>query len=400
MRKTIFVTNLILLIFSCNFVFCATAESRSKKKPGSTFEITIPREELKTSLSTLITEPFDVEINGSNITIDFHTVILTTDQFLKNKLYSIASYLLSKNINPEVIVTVWQDLDTDSAYKAAVVKDDLADYNKGLISYNELFSRMKIVKSQLSSDETLKDALAETEKLHLSSSDLLVKTTDKPDLKPKIPPESFYTPILKPLIKADFSVKPDDNAVDVIVYKYPAEENRSIKEDAYKIMRSIMGVNPSLGKITVTWQASEGDFGKTASLAGIYIKDFFSKKITLEEMKEIILISTIEPTSRHLNEVSHIARLDVPIDNLRKGKELREAANIYRQNKKYDSALRTYKQAIEFNPNDFLSYYWMGEIYKETKDYDKARESLSKALGLNPEFRQADESLAQIKEKN
>ncbi len=114
-------------------------------------------------------------------------------------------------------------------------------------------------------------------------------------------------------------------------------------------------------------------------------------------MKEVILVSSIEPTSRHLNEVLSVAKIDVPIDNLRKSKQLRQAANVFRLNKKYDSALRTYKQALKFNPNDFLSYYWMGVIYIELNDLTKAKANLNKSLGLNPQFRKADETLAKIR---
>ncbi|MEW5820516.1 MAG: tetratricopeptide repeat protein, partial [Cyanobacteriota bacterium] len=249
-------------------------------------------------------------------------------------------------------------------------------------------------------NDTLESNLEEPARIYLSSQDKLVKSPipdERPNLKPQIPPESFYTPILKPIIKEAFAVTSESNFVTINIYAKPDEDDNLLKDKAYEIMRRIMGVNPSLGKIVINWQPEQGGFGKSASLAGIYIKDFFSKKITRNELKEVIFTAAIEPESRHLNEVMDIAKVEVPIDNLRKGKELRTAANIYRQNKKYDSAIRTYEQAIQFNPNDFLSYYWIGEVYAELKEFDKAKVSLSKALGLNPDFRQADESLARIK---
>lgn len=221
----------------------------------------------------------------------------------------------------------------------------------------------------------------------------------KPDLKPRIPPEGFYTPILKTVISNDFNVQVENNVVLINITGKPISDDKSLRAYAYRIFNQVIRVNPSLDKISISWQPEEGAFGKTASIAGIYIKDYFRKKITQDELKEVILVDSIEPTSRHLNDVPKIALIDVPIENLRKAKELREAGIIYMQNSKEDSAIRTFKQAIKFNPNDFLSYYWLGELYIKKEDYDDAQEALTKSVSINPGFRRADEALAKIKSK-
>lgn len=401
MKKYIYIMSLIvvlLMITICKNI----AEAKTRQPFNDPAAASVQQENIKTQLARIINTPFDVEVNDNTTIINLHSVILTTDNYLKNKLFSIASYLVNNKIASEVIIIVWQGIDSNYAYKAAMVKDDMVSYNKGLIDYATLFSRMKIVKSELARENNNLEEVLETppSKLTLSPAENLVKSTDEPALKPKIPPESFYSPILKPLISEDFNVISEENYVTVNIAAKPIETSSELRNKAYDIMRRVIGVNPSLSKIVINWQPEEGCFGKTASLAGIYIKDFFLKKITPSEIKEVIFVSSIEPTSRHLNEVLQVAKIDIPIENLRRAKELREAATIYTQNKKYDSAIRTYKQAIKLNPNDYLSYYWLGEIYIIKENFKEAQECLNKSLGLNPEFRKADETLAKIKLKS
>jgi tetratricopeptide (TPR) repeat protein len=381
------------------FQYSPALQAKPDTSDFDPFTADIYPEQVKQTLTPIITEPYDVEVNASSVIINFHQIILTTDNYLKNKLFSIASNIVSHKLDPEVIITTWKDLDSNYVYKAALVTDDLIKYQKGLINYTTLFSKMKIAKSQIERQIDTVETAVEKTKLQISPSDSLARQIQKPDLKPKLPPETFYTPILKPLIKNDFTVDAKENYVIITIYSMPDSENYQVKDQAYDIIRRIIGVNPSLNKIEINWQPEEKGYGKTASLAGIYIKDYFRKKMKPNEVKEVIMLTSIEPQSRALNNVPEVAKMDIPVENLRKAMKLREAANIYRENKKYDSALRTYRQAIKINPNDYLSYYWMGEIFIATDDIDKARESLTKSVGLNPGFRKADETLAKIQHK-
>jgi tetratricopeptide (TPR) repeat protein len=398
-NRTTYIIGGALLFSMMNLVPLNIVLAKAPKGQPHFITTTLNRDEVKTKLSSLIKEPFDVEVNVANITVNFHEVIITADDYLKNKLFSIASFLLTNEMAPAVIITSWKDLDSNYAYKAAIVKDDLEAYNKGQIDYKTLFSKIKIAKSQLQElSDSLDDNLEKT-KLQLSPTESLVSSDTKPVIKPDIPPETFYTPILKPIIKEDFYVIASENVVSITIQSSPDSENATIRDKAYEIIRRIMGVNPSLSKIDVSWQTEQEGYGKSASLAGIYIKDFFRKKMQPYEVKEVILISSIEPRSRKLNKVSPVARMDVPVENLRKAMKLREAANVYRLNKKNDSAIRTYKRAIKYNPNDYLSYYWLGELYMDQNEFDKAEDFLNKSVGLNPEFRKADETLSKLKSK-
>lgn len=387
-----------MAVYNTNVYCVNSVEARSNKKT-QIYCTTLEAKEIKNKLETIVKENFDVELNNTNISINFHEIVITADNYLKNKLYTISSFLTTNKLAPPVIIATWKDLNSNYIYKAALAKDDLIDYNKGRINYETLFSKIKIVKSQINRvNETLDDALQAT-KLRISPQNELEKEITVIPLRPKLPPEKFYTPILKPLIHDDFQIEAKEDYVIINIFANPDEDNNIIVNKAFVIMKRVMGVNPSLNKIIINWQSEECAYGKTASLAGIYFKDFFNNKITSNEMKSFIMVSSIEPESRHLNQVEPVAKIDVPVENLRKCKELREAANIYRDNNKLDSAIRTYKQAIKFNPNDFLSYYYLGEIFAEKNEFKKARDYLNISLGLNPDFKKADELLARIKYK-
>lgn len=399
MNKKFIIVNLLFIVVCMGLSFNNTLHVEAKTRNTVLDQVQIDPAKVKSDLTNLIKEPFDVEVNGASVVINFHQVLLSTDQYLKSKIYSISSALLSQNVKPEVIVAVWKNINSDYEYKAAVTKEDLELYNNGSITYDMLLSKIKTVKNEAKRGENLEEVLEQPTKLQLSSTKIPPNPVSKPDLKPRVPEESFYTPILKPIVREDFKVEADCNSVFVRVYAPPSAVDGAFERINYDLIKRIMGVNPSLGKIEITWQPHDGGFGKQASLAGIYIRDFYKKKITDNELKEVIFISSIEPESRHLNAVVDVVKMDVPIDNLRKAKELRQAANIFRQNGKYDSAIRTYKQAVKFNPNDYLSYYWIGEVYILLEDNKKACENFNQSLGLNPGFRMADEALAKVKSK-
>jgi len=97
---------------------------------------------------------------------------------------------------------------------------------------------------------------------------------------------------------------------------------------------------------------------------------------------------------------------DSSIDNLKKGLDLAKKTNnqtmvtkletlipkIYSlkgnsflKQKKYDDALATYQEALQFNPNCILSFYGQGLVYKDEGDMTKMTESLDKVIQLASE---------------
>jgi tetratricopeptide (TPR) repeat protein len=59
-------------------------------------------------------------------------------------------------------------------------------------------------------------------------------------------------------------------------------------------------------------------------------------------------------------------------------------ATLYKQQKKYDLALRDYSEAIKIYPKGDHVYWIRAELYKQQKEYDLSLADLNKAIELNP----------------
>lgn len=67
-----------------------------------------------------------------------------------------------------------------------------------------------------------------------------------------------------------------------------------------------------------------------------------------------------------------------------KAVRLVDAGNALYDQRKYDEAEKSYKQAIEFDPTNSMAYYGMGKIYGQKKDFAVAEKSYKKAIEINP----------------
>jgi tetratricopeptide (TPR) repeat protein len=63
--------------------------------------------------------------------------------------------------------------------------------------------------------------------------------------------------------------------------------------------------------------------------------------------------------------------------------------SAYRQEKRWDDALRTYQRALALNPDDPEANYGLGMVYAQNEDTDRAFDSLQKALKLRPIYPEA-----------
>ena len=68
--------------------------------------------------------------------------------------------------------------------------------------------------------------------------------------------------------------------------------------------------------------------------------------------------------------------------------------NLYISQKKYNEAKKMVEDAISLNPDDYESYYLLGQLHKELKEPMKAREAFLKAASLNPKNFEAAAELA------
>ncbi len=63
--------------------------------------------------------------------------------------------------------------------------------------------------------------------------------------------------------------------------------------------------------------------------------------------------------------------------------------SAYRQEKRWDDALKTYQRALALNPEDVEANYGQGMVYAQNEDTTRAFDSLQKALNLRPVYPEA-----------
>lgn len=404
---TAFLLFFLFSIPSLSAIAQMTDEQALLKKEAEYKEI-----KLHNKLDKILEKPYSISQTESKTTIILHQVPSTSEQYLKTKLFTLATTLLSDLDTQKVVSAIWKELDSNYSYIAEVTKDDLLLYQKGLINFNTLMTKITTSESiESRKAANLNDALHYKSPKNLENAnpkefkrstyfnhpDVSVLKEENLSQQMDTVPKPYYTPFLKTLIRDPFTVSEEYNYLTIVIRAEPTETEEVLREKAYRIIKKVLSINPAFGKISVLWQPQEGAFGKQASLAGVYIEDYFNNKLSEKEFKDIIFISSLEPYSRRLNKVQKRMLVDVSEINIKKAKELRESADIYRVKEQFETAEKTYREAISYDPNDYLSYYWLGEIYIKQKEFNKAEEALETSLSINPDFRKADEILAKIR---
>ena len=72
--------------------------------------------------------------------------------------------------------------------------------------------------------------------------------------------------------------------------------------------------------------------------------------------------------------------------------------NLYAQ-KLYENAINEYRQAVKYNPNFSLSYYWLGRVYFERGNYQEAINNWNEVLRLEPENTKAEYWMKEAKKQ-
>ena len=70
--------------------------------------------------------------------------------------------------------------------------------------------------------------------------------------------------------------------------------------------------------------------------------------------------------------------------------------NAFYYNQDYDKAINDYNKALEYNPNDALSYYNRGFAWIANKKYDKAINDYNKVIEIDPNFSSAYVIMASV----
>ena len=89
-------------------------------------------------------------------------------------------------------------------------------------------------------------------------------------------------------------------------------------------------------------------------------------------------------------------------NSIKYGKEAYEhyesGYNLYKQ-KLFEEAIYKYRQAVRFNPDFSLPYYWLGRIYYERGNYQEAASNWKEVLRLEPENNKAEYWLKQAEKQ-
>lgn len=63
-----------------------------------------------------------------------------------------------------------------------------------------------------------------------------------------------------------------------------------------------------------------------------------------------------------------------------------EQANKYKELGQFDNAIKSYEEAIQFNPNYVEAYYNLGELQHQLGNFDKAVRNFKKIVSISPEY--------------
>ena len=209
--------------------------------------------------------------------------------------------------------------------------------------------------------------------------------------------EQVKSQICKRFIKAEeFSLK--NNILTIKIYNDFPDTFKKQKEEAFKVMKPFL--KQGILKAQVLWQKDKYSFGKLALISNVYISALFEKKITQKVFINSIDLSLIEPQNIFKNNIIKSSKkVFVSKEQVLHSAKLRNYADIYRNSKNYDSAIRVYLDTLNLNPNDNIALFWIAEIYKEKGFYKLAEDCYLRALGLEPGFRAADNSLFELRQK-
>jgi len=83
--------------------------------------------------------------------------------------------------------------------------------------------------------------------------------------------------------------------------------------------------------------------------------------------------------------------------NPEKSERLVEEGIMLTHYAKYEEAIETYTEAIEFNSENFEAYYYRGNAKASLRRYKEAIDDFSKAIEVHPEFADAYANRGQMK---
>jgi len=165
----------------------------------------------------------------------------------------------------------------------------------------------------------------------------------------------------------------------------------------YEIISPYLHLYPQ--KITILWQKDIYSYGKLFSVSKTYINEFYTKKMTKSEFIEKISEKDLTPVNISKNGIAKITLAKVESLRIQKSYELREKGDLYRFIEDYESAIRLYRKSIEYNPDNYLSFYYLGEIFQIKNMPAEAKKYYIRSIQLNPGFKAANDKFFELLNK-
>ncbi len=190
--------------------------------------------------------------------------------------------------------------------------------------------------------------------------------------------------------------------VSIIIYKIsfytpPLLDSgkRNIAEKTIDFLS--FGWHLTKGSIIKDYFRDEGGANKVFARAGWYRKEYLVKRFIAKE-EDITLILELYKDSNINYIVENLYFFLRKIEN-NKISFFREAGEKLIIEKNWEMAVKAFSKVVDSNPNDHMSYYYLGLSCIHLKKLTKAKGYLDKAIELNPFFADAYYRLGIIAEK-
>ncbi len=140
-----------------------------------------------------------------------------------------------------------------------------------------------------------------------------------------------------------------------------------------------------------------GTANKEFARAGWYRKKYLVKRFRVKE-EDITLVLELYKDS-NINSISENLYFFLMKDKNNKISFFREAGEKFIISKNWEMAVETFSKVVDSNPDDHMSYYYLGLSCIHLKKLMKAKGYLDKAIELNPDFADAYYRLGILAEK-
>jgi len=151
------------------------------------------------------------------------------------------------------------------------------------------------------------------------------------------------------------------------------------------------------GSIVRDYLGDRGGANEDFAKAGWYRKKYLVKRFRAKE--EDITLALEVYKNLNMNSIIENLYFFLMKDKNNKISFFREAGKKFIISKNWEMAVKAFSKVIESNPDDHLSYYYLGLSCIHLKKLAKAKEYLDMAIELKPDFADAYYRLGIIAEK-